>query len=133
MGAWSLIPGPVALAEPMNSQDLQDIKTYSPALIAESFLGFPGMRLLHPPSPSWWEWQAQWESGADFIEVGMTLFEEEPESWGGSPVIADCSLDAIEALWSHLTSRHAGVWLHDPHCTIHTQGSLREMFLNSGS
>ena len=122
---WSLIPGPAELAQPMNSQDLQDIEVFSPTAIAESFLSFPGVQLLHPPTPSWWEWRARWESGGDFIEVGMTLFEDDAQSWGGSPISADCSLDDIEALWSHLQTRHRGVWLHDPDCIIHTHDSLR--------
>jgi hypothetical protein len=109
----------------MSSQDLQDIEEISPAAIAESFLSFPGMRLLRPSTPSWWEWRARWESGSDFIEVGMTLFEDEAGSWGGSPITADCSLDDIEALWSHLRSGHRGVWLHDPEGVIHTRDSLR--------
>jgi len=60
------------------------------------------------------------------IELGMTLFENEAQSWGGSPITADCSLADIEALWSHLQSRHRGVWLHDPDCIIHTHDSLRD-------
>jgi hypothetical protein len=123
---WSLIPGPGQLAEPMNSQDLQDIEVHSPVAMAESFLSFPDMRLLHPATPSWWSWRARWERGADFIEVGMTLFEDEAQSWGGSPITANCSIDAIEALWSYLQSQHRGVWLHGPDCVIHTQDSFRE-------
>src|SRR6266536_2440219 len=99
-GRWSLIPGPAELAQPMNSQDLQDMEVHSPAAIAESFLSFPGVRLLQPPTPTWWKWRARWESGSAFIEVGMTLFEDEAQSWGGSAITADCSLDDIEALWS---------------------------------
>jgi len=125
LGQWSFIPGPAVLAHPMNSQDLQDIEEISPTEIAESFLSFPGVRLLQPRTPSWWEWRARWESGSAFIEIGMTLFEDEPQSWGGSPITVDCSLDDIEGLWSHLQSRHRGVWLHDPDCIIHTHDSLR--------
>jgi hypothetical protein len=125
-GSWSIIPGPAELAQPMCSQDLQDIKVFSPASVAESFLAFPGVRLVHPPIPSWREWRARWESGCNFIEVGMTLFEDEQQSWGGSPITAECSLDNIEALWLHLQARHRGVWLHDPDCTIHTHDSFRQ-------
>jgi hypothetical protein len=57
----------------------------------------------------------------------MTLFEDEQESWGGSPITADCSLDAIQAFWSHLQSRHRGVWLHDPDCIVHTYDSFRDI------
>lgn len=121
---WSFIPGPADLVQPINSQDLQDIPLYLPDAIAESFLRFPGMQLVHLPTPSWWEWLARWESNSDFIEVGMTLFDGEQQSWGGSPIQANCSLHAIQSLLSHLRSRHSGVWLHDPECVIHTERSL---------
>jgi len=124
-GQWSFIPGPAELTQPMSSQDLKDIEEISPAAIAESFLSFPGVRLVHPPAPSWLEWCARWESGSDFIEVGVTLFEDAAQSWGGSPITADCSPDDIEGLWSHLQARHRGVWLHDPDCILHTHDSLR--------
>jgi hypothetical protein len=58
----------------------------------------------------------------------MTLFEGEDGIWGGSPITADCPLDAIEALWSHLQSRHCGLWLHDSNCIIHTHESFRSCF-----
>ena len=121
-----MIPGPAELTQPMNSQDLQDIEQISPAAIAESILSFTGVRLLHPPTPTWWEWRARWESGSDFIEAGMTLFDDEARSWGGSPITSDCSLDEIEAFWSYLQARHRGVWLHAPDCTSHTHDSLRQ-------
>jgi len=85
----------------MNSQDLQDMEAHSPAAIADSFLSFPGMRLLHLPAPSWWEWRARWESGTQFIEVGMTLFEDEAQTWGGSPITADCSLATVYKIRSY--------------------------------
>jgi hypothetical protein len=122
---WALIPGPTDLAQPMSSLDLQDVTLFSPAEIVESFLCFPGIRLLHAAAPSWWQWSARWKAGDDFIEIGMTLFEDEAQSWGGSPITANCSLDAIESLWSHLQARHRGIWLHDPDCVIHTPDSFR--------
>jgi hypothetical protein len=109
----------------MDSQKLRDITYYAPAAVAESLLSFPGMRLLHDQTPSWWQWRARWESEAGFIEVGMTLFEDQARSWGGSPITADCPFEVMESLWLHLQSRHPGVWLHSPDCTIHTHDSLR--------
>jgi hypothetical protein len=123
-GGWSLIPGPVLLAQPMNSQDLQDIEPYSPADMAASFLSFRETRLLHQATPSWWDWRARWESESHFIEVNMTLFKDEAQSWGGLRITADCSNDEIEALWSHLQTRHRGIWLHGPDCIIHTHDSF---------
>lgn len=122
---WAFIPGPSELLQPMDSQELQEIELLSPTAIAESFLCFPGTRLLSPPMVSWWQWRARWESGTAFIEVGMTLFEDEAQSWGGSPIVADCQPADIEAIWSHLQARHRGVWLHDSDCTIHTRDSFR--------
>jgi len=124
---WSFVPGPLELARPINSQDVKDIVLYPLAEIAESFLSYPGMRLLTSPAVSWLRWQARWESDRDFIEVGMTLFDDKNQSWGGSPISADCSASAIEALWSHLQSRHQGIWLHDPDCTMHTHESFSAM------
>jgi hypothetical protein len=125
---WSLIPGPRELAQPVNSQDVQDIELHPAAAIADSFLSFPGMRLVNSPDPSWWQWRARWESGPDFIEVGMTLFDDETLSWGGSPISADCTRESIEALWSHMQSRHSGVWLHEPECTVHTHESFGKLW-----
>jgi hypothetical protein len=124
---WSLVPGPAEVARPINSQDVKDIELYPVAEIAESFLSFPGMRLLSTPAASWWQWQARWESNRDFIEVRMTLFDDENPIWGGSPISADCTVCAIEALWLHLQSRHQGIWLHDPDCTMHTHDSFSAM------
>jgi hypothetical protein len=125
---WSLIPVPRELAQPVNSQDVHDIELHAPAAIADSFLRFLGMRLLNPSNPSWWQWRARWEAGPDFIEVGMTLLDDEALSWGGSPLSADCTPELIEALWSHMQSRHTGVWLHDSECTVHTHESFRSMW-----
>lgn len=125
LAGWALIPGPAELMDSMSSQDLQFIQVFSPVSIAESLLSFPRMRLLQSPSSSWYAWRARWESDRDFIEIGMTLFEDELESWGGSPISADCRFDQIEALWLHLQARHHGVWLHDPNCVIHTRESLQ--------
>jgi hypothetical protein len=122
---WALIPGPMQLTQPMNSQDLQDIALYPAEAISASFLAFPGMRLLNPSIPSWWEWRCRWESGRDFIEVGMTLFEQNIPTWGGSPISADCTIGALEELWSHIQSRHQGVWLHDDNCIMHTHDSFK--------
>lgn len=123
---WSLIPGPAELTQPMNSQDLQDIGSFSPELIADSFLSFPGVRLLHPPKPSWFHWLARWDYGRDFMQIGMTLFDDEQQSWGGSPITADCSPDQMDALWSHLQAQHSGVWLHDRDCIVHTRDSFKK-------
>lgn len=126
-GNWSLIPGPAEMENSMSSLDLEDIVALPAASVAESFLAFPGMRQLRPTSPAWWDWRARWESGTDFIEVGMTLLDDEQQSWGGSAIVANCQSVSIEALWSHLATRHSGVWLHDPDCVIHTPDSFKAL------
>jgi hypothetical protein len=122
---WSLIPGPKVLVRPLHSQDVQDLELYAASGIAETLLSYPGMRLLSPAEPSWWKWRARWESGHDFIELGMTLFDDEALTWGGSPLSAECTSETLEALWLHVQSRYPGVWLHDPQCTVHTRESFR--------
>jgi hypothetical protein len=116
----------------MSSVDLHDIEFCSAESIAKAFLSFPGARLIHRAKPSWWEWRGRWESGADFIEIDMSLFDDEGESWGGSAIMADCSVDQIDALWSHLQSENPAVWLHDPECMIHTHASFREAMRSQG-
>jgi hypothetical protein len=66
------------------------------------------------------------EACAVWARAGMTLFDDEELSWGGSLISADCSPAAVEALWSHVQSRHPGVWLHDPECTVHTHASFAD-------
>ena len=127
-GNWSFIPGPAKLREPISSVDLREIEFCSAESIAKSFLSFPDSRLVHPARPSWWEWRGCWQMGPDLIEIDMTLFDDEGQSWGGSAITADCSLEQIDALWSHLQSGNAAVWLHDPECIIHTHASLRTAF-----
>jgi hypothetical protein len=123
---WPFVPGPAELSEPLDSQILQEIELHAPAAIAESFLSFPGTRQIRAATASWWEWRARWESADRFIELGMTLFDDEAQSWGGSPILADCSPGNIEALWSHMQARHRGVWMYDSDGIIHTRDSFRE-------
>jgi hypothetical protein len=130
---WAFVPGPTALAHPIDSQAVMDLELYAPAAVAESFLSYPGMRLLSAATPDWWHWRARWDSGGDFIEVGMTLFDDPAQSWGGSAISADCTVQAIEALWLHLQSRHAAIWLHADDCTIHTPESFRTTMGASGA
>ena len=126
-GRWSFIPGPTHLSQPISSLDLNEIAAYSPGDIATTFYKYPNMILIHDASPSWWEWRVRCEMGRDYLEAGMTLFGDEPKSWGGSPLLADRSLSVIQDLWSHLRAQHPGIWLHNEECTIHTPVSLRAL------
>ncbi len=126
---WALIPGPIRLTQPISSQDVQDIALHPAEAIAKSLLAFPGMHLLDPPTPSWWRWSGRWEMGGDFIQIGMTLFEADVPTWGGSPIFANCTVGALEKLWLHMRSRHQGVWLHDDNCVVHTLDSFKGIAL----
>jgi hypothetical protein len=125
-GDWALVPGPNSMNGPLDSQDVHDIELHTPEAISQSLLSFPGMRLIHEAAPSWWEWRARWSEGSRHIEVGMTLFDNDAKSWGGSPVQASCTRKDLISLWSHLQSKHRGVWFHDSTCTMHTHESFTQ-------
>ncbi|HEX8371430.1 MAG TPA: hypothetical protein VF585_01515 [Chthoniobacterales bacterium] len=103
----------------MSSLHIDRIVELPADLVATSFLAFPGLRLVQVPQSDWWAWQARWESGGDFIDVGFTLLEGLGDIWGGSSITAHCPSSALLALLSHMTQRHHGIWLHDPQCGMH--------------
>jgi hypothetical protein len=125
---WSFIPGPLT-RPPESSLELHDLVGYAPESVAEAFLSYPGMQLLHPADPSWWEWKARWGRDERFIELDMSLFETEPVTWGGSTITAHCSLDDLMRLWEAVRTRCQAVWLHNGDCEIHTPDSLRRLFV----
>src|SRR5579871_3570899 len=87
---WALIPGPVIMNDPRSSVDLDNLVMYPPATVATSILAYPGTMLSLPAEPSWWEWRARWQNHERYIEIDMTLFEDEQQSWGGSELTAEC-------------------------------------------
>lgn len=123
---WSLIPGPIE-NPPLDSLALHDIVRYAPEQIAATFLNYPGMRLVHDPTPSWWEWSASWKNGSQHIEIAMSLFDDE-EEWGGSPLRGQCEVASIIALWSFVCSRLPGIWMHNDACEIHTPETFVNLF-----
>ena len=123
---WSFIPGPLS-DPPASSVILQEITEYAPADIADAILGYPGTRLVHPDSPSWWEWKASWEDGNGRIDLNLTLFEIEPPAWGGSQLTAFCGRRDVLALWMHLRASHPAIWLHGPDCSIYTPEAFLEL------
>jgi hypothetical protein len=126
---WAFIPGPRHIADPPgNSIDLHDVASYDPGEVADSLLTYPGCRLLHPASPTWWEWRAEWTDGDRFIALGMSLFETAPPTWGGSEVEALCRLEDIMGLWFSLRSRFSAAWLHNAACEVHTPESFCRSF-----
>ncbi len=123
---WAFVPGPRCLVNPpASSLDLHDIANYDPGEIADAFLSYPDVRLLHPAEPSWWEWRAEWRCGQRFITLGMTLFDTEPQYWGGSSIEALCDLEELMRLWTSLRKRFTAVWLHNDDCDVQTPESFR--------
>src|SRR5262245_21889119 len=124
---WSLIPGPER-DPPTSSLALSEIVEYPLETIAAALLSFPGMKVEHPAKPTWWDWIARWKKEDSFIEFGMTLFETEPVSWGGSSVKGQCTLDDFMQLWNVVRKRCPGVWMHNEECEIHTPESFTKLF-----
>jgi hypothetical protein len=125
---WALVPGPVDIQEQFSSLDLREQVEYSPLEIAKSLLHYPGMQLLNEAKPTWWDWKARWESGEQFLELDITLMGKSDDLWEGSEIRSDCSAEVVIALWKHLKTTHAGIWLHSPDCVIHTESSFRKEF-----
>jgi hypothetical protein len=123
LNGWSLIPGPL-LNPPQSSVALDEIVEYSPEAVASTFLSYPGTRLVHAAQPTWWDWKARWESGVSHWEFGMSLFETEPPSWGGSLVMGDCELEEFLQFCRHVRGPLPAVWLHNSACEIHSPESF---------
>jgi hypothetical protein len=123
LGDWSLIPGPLENPPP-SSVSLDDFAEYPPQVVAETFIAFPGMRLVHDAEPTWWDWKARWQSGDSFFEIDMSLYETEPLSWGGSLVVGHCELDEFLKFRHHVREYLPAVWLHNSACEIHSPESF---------
>jgi len=124
---WALIPGPVDQTRPMASTDIQRLVELPADIVAESFLAFPGMRLVQPAEPNWWAWRARWESADGFIALHFTLFDELGDIWGGSNITADCPSSALVSLLYHMNQQHPGIWLHDPDCGMYAWQHLSDV------
>jgi hypothetical protein len=132
---WTLAPGPHNPPPSFKTYDLQeDVQRYPVGAIATTFLDFPHMQLLTPSETSWWKWRARWESEQDYIEIGMTLFSDESPYWGGSSISADCGVEAIEALWSHVQARHPIIWLVDNNeCQMYSRKTFLDLYESNRS
>jgi hypothetical protein len=127
LGEWYFIPGPTS-DPPGSSLDLRDLIEYPPQVVADAVLAFPGMTVPNPRSPDWWQWWAEWRFGEKHIGVGMTLFDTDPVTWGGSPLQGVCEVSDVLRLWQTIRDRCPGVWMHNSNCEIHTPESFQRLF-----
>lgn len=128
-----LVPGPLTLVEPAISFDTHEIVQYSPDRVAQTILSFPGVHLLKPASPSWWDWKARCEADEGYIEVCMTLFDTEPAVWGGSDLKINCSPKFLFDFWTHVRSVCPAGWLHDTECRLYSPESFSKHYLYNAS
>ena len=126
LNGWSFVPGPLS-DPPRSSLDQYEMIEHPPETIADTILAYPGMRLVHPATPSWWEWKASWEDGNRRIDLNLTLFEIEPPAWGGSQLTVFCGGREILDLWMYLRASHPAIWLHGPDCSIYTPDAFLEL------
>ncbi len=113
----------------MNSTRLYDLVEYPPEVIAEAILAaFPGIDVENSEEPTWWDWHAKWQNGDDQIEFGMSLFDTDPISWGGSPLQGVCSVSSFLDAWKKIRENCPGVWMHYEDCEIHTPASFAALF-----
>jgi hypothetical protein len=124
-GGWSLIPGPEAFEEPLYSTLHHAIADYSPGAVAEALLRLPGVSLVHPAVPSWWQWRACWLGEGECLEFAMTLFEMgEEDLFGGFELEGACAPRSLLQLWRALRRDFPALWAHDPGCRIWQPDSL---------
>ncbi|HEV7280266.1 MAG TPA: hypothetical protein VGN57_08650 [Pirellulaceae bacterium] len=120
---WNLMPGPIH-EPPRSSVELYESEEYPPRLVAEAILAFPGMRLVRPAEPTWYEWRAAWRDGDDQFEIDMSLYDVDPPLWGGTGVVGYCSVEAFVRFCRHVRERLPGVWLHNSACEVHSPESF---------
>ena len=129
LSKWSLIPG-LTSDPPSSSLNLNGLIEYSPVVVAEAISAFPGMVVQKKAEPSWWHWRATWQAADRHIGVGMSLFETDPVSWGGSPLQGICDVSDILGLWDFVRRRCPGVWMHNSDCEIHTPETFKRLFVS---
>lgn len=122
-GYW-LGPGPLSIEEPFYSFEVREIAEYPPASVAAAILGVPGARELHPPTPSWWEWEAAWEHGDRQILMGDVHLFEESGCWAQLALTCDCRLGDVLMLWEAIRVRHPAVWLYGEDCRVFSPASF---------
>jgi hypothetical protein len=117
-------PGPRSFEEPFYSFDVHEIAEYRPESIAAAILGVPGARELHPPSPSWWEWEAVWEQADRLILMDRVYLFEESGCWAQLALTCDCQLGDVLGLWEAVRARHPAVWLYGEDSRVFSPASF---------
>jgi hypothetical protein len=121
---YMLAPGPLFFEEPFYSFCVDEIAEYAPESIAAAILSLPGAKELHPPRPSWWEWEAAWEEGDRLIILDDNQLFEDTGFWAGVILKCDCRLGDLIALWEAVRTGHPAVWLYGDDCRVYTPESF---------
>src|ERR1700733_10499881 len=122
---WAFIPGPaVAGVVPFLSTEVANIALYPVAAVASAFLQIPGFRLVQPANPTWYDWKSRWDRESHYLLLGMSQFEDDERSWGGSGFSAVCEVSDILTILSVIQKQLPQVWLHNDECEIHSAESF---------
>jgi hypothetical protein len=92
-------------------------------VVADAILSIPGCRLVHPASPEWWHWKAEWASeGRSIVVSQMSDCEVDlPEidrAFGGASLAGHATMPDILRFWGALCEKLDGIWFHDPDCRL---------------
>ena len=100
---WKFSPGPPTQVEPVDTVNCFDVVELPLAEVTASVFAFPGVCAVSDRVGL-----LLWPGQADLT---LTVAEWYPGVWGGIYLEGNCSLGAVIALWTHLLSRHSGIWL----------------------
>src|SRR5262245_43118699 len=120
---FALVPGPPEIEQPLYSFEVYDeIAYHDPNEVAAALLAIPGVRRTGSSDPLSGEWSARWEDEDRYLDFDMTWMEPEDgrRVWGGSHFEGRCAEADLLRIWSALSERFEGVWLHGPDCRLYT-------------
>lgn len=134
---FCIVDGPLDLKEPAFSFAENYDEVYTPEEIARAILAVPGVRLLRPADPGWYDWSARWEEGGRYIVVEQILVcPIDPDfrpavttAWGGSRLRIHCQLTDLLGFWKQIRLALPRVWLHDPRdCRLYSRESFAQEY-----
>jgi hypothetical protein len=120
---FAFVPGPPEIDQRLYSFEVYDkIANHDPNEVATALLAIPGMRRTGASDPLSGEWAARWEDGDRYLEFDLGWMEPEDgwRVWGGSQLEGRCAEADLLRIWSALSERFEGVWLHGPDCRLYT-------------